>query len=57
MYCEKIIQELKKRLTTTPMLTLLKGTQNFAVYFDASIVGLGYVLIQNGKVIVMPIDS
>ena len=33
------------------MLTLPEGTQGFVVYCDASRVGLGCVLMQNGKVI------
>ncbi|KAH0776452.1 hypothetical protein KY290_007863 [Solanum tuberosum] len=49
--CEKSFQELKKRLITAPVLTLPEGTQGFVVYYDASRVGLGFVLMQNGKVI------
>ncbi|KAH0636581.1 hypothetical protein KY289_036496 [Solanum tuberosum] len=49
--CEKSFQELKKRLTTAPVLTLPEGTQVFVVYCDASRVGLGCVLMQNDKVI------
>ncbi|WMV27895.1 hypothetical protein MTR67_021280 [Solanum verrucosum] len=49
--CEKSFLELKKRLNTTPVLTLPEGTQGFVVYCDASRVGLGCVLMQNGKVI------
>ncbi|WMV58247.1 hypothetical protein MTR67_051632 [Solanum verrucosum] len=49
--CEKSFQELKKRLTTTPVLTLPEGTQGFVIYCDASRLGLGCVLMQNGKVI------
>ncbi|KAH0670709.1 hypothetical protein KY289_025202 [Solanum tuberosum] len=49
--CEKSFQEFKKRLTTTPVLTLPEGTQGFVVYCDASRVDLGCVLMQNGKVI------
>ncbi|KAH0712585.1 hypothetical protein KY289_008544 [Solanum tuberosum] len=45
--CEKSFQKLKKRLTTTPILTLPEGTQGFVVYFDASRVVLGCVLMQN----------
>ncbi|KAH0738137.1 hypothetical protein KY290_036842 [Solanum tuberosum] len=48
---EKSFLELKKRLTTAPMLTLPKGTQGFVIYCDAYRVGLGCVLMQNGKVI------
>ncbi|KAH0632967.1 hypothetical protein KY284_035753 [Solanum tuberosum] len=44
-------RELKKRLTTTLVLTLPEGTQGFVVYCDASRVGLGCVLMQNGKAI------
>ncbi|KAH0714755.1 hypothetical protein KY284_007660 [Solanum tuberosum] len=44
-------QELKTRLTTAPVLTLLEGTQGFVVYYDVSRVGLGCVLMQNDKVI------
>ncbi|WMV37363.1 hypothetical protein MTR67_030748, partial [Solanum verrucosum] len=45
--CEKSFQELKKRLITTPVLTLPEDTQGFVVYCDASRVGLGCVLMQN----------
>ncbi|WVZ53887.1 hypothetical protein U9M48_004774 [Paspalum notatum var. saurae] len=43
--------ELKKRLTTAPMLTLPDLTKSFTVYCDASKEGLGCVLMQEGKVI------
>ncbi|WMV08601.1 hypothetical protein MTR67_001986 [Solanum verrucosum] len=49
--CEKSFQELKKRLTNAPVLTLPEGTQGFVVYCDAFRLGLGFVLMQNGKVI------
>ncbi|KAH0689476.1 hypothetical protein KY289_016834 [Solanum tuberosum] len=49
--CEKSFQELKKRLTTAPVLTLPEGTQGFVEYCDASRFGLGCVLMENGKVI------
>ena len=48
--CEKSFQELKKMLTTAPVLTLHEGTQGFMVYYDASRVCLGCVLMQNGNV-------
>ena len=38
-------------MTTTPILTLQSGSGGFVVYTDASNVGLGCVLTQNGKVI------
>ncbi|WVZ89636.1 hypothetical protein U9M48_036015 [Paspalum notatum var. saurae] len=43
--------ELKKRLTTTPVLTLPDLTKSFTVYCDATKEGLGCVLMQEGKVI------
>ncbi|WMV13480.1 hypothetical protein MTR67_006865 [Solanum verrucosum] len=39
------------RLTSTPILTLLEGMDGFAVYFDASRIGLGGLVMQNEKVI------
>ncbi|XXG47565.1 hypothetical protein AAC387_Pa02g2192 [Persea americana] len=48
---EAVFQELKKRLTTTPILTLPSGSGGFIVFTDASNVGLGCVLMQDGKVI------
>ncbi|KAH0658259.1 hypothetical protein KY289_027007 [Solanum tuberosum] len=49
--CKKSFQELKDRLTSTPVLTLPEGTDGFVVYCDAYRVGLGCVLLQHGKVI------
>ncbi|KAL0285189.1 UNVERIFIED_CONTAM: Retrovirus-related Pol polyprotein from transposon.6 [Sesamum radiatum] len=49
--CEMSFQELKKHLTTTPILALPNGTKNLVVYIDASKEGLGCVLMQYGKVI------
>ncbi|WMV09377.1 hypothetical protein MTR67_002762 [Solanum verrucosum] len=45
------ITELKRKLTTALVLTLPEGTQGLVVYCDVSRVGLGFVLMQNGKVI------
>ena len=50
-YCEKSFTELKTRLTTTPVLTLPKGSYGYVIYCDASRVGLGCVLMQRDKVI------
>ncbi|WVZ70557.1 LOW QUALITY PROTEIN: hypothetical protein U9M48_019216 [Paspalum notatum var. saurae] len=41
--------ELKKRLTTAPVLTLPDLTKSFTVYCNASKEGLGCVLMQEGK--------
>ncbi|KAK6131348.1 hypothetical protein DH2020_034916 [Rehmannia glutinosa] len=49
--CELSFQELKKRLTTAPILVLPEGLNNFVVYNDASKEGLGAVLMQNDKVV------
>ncbi|WVZ89046.1 hypothetical protein U9M48_035505 [Paspalum notatum var. saurae] len=43
--------ELKKKLTTAPVLTLPDQQKKFIVYCDASRDGLGCVLMQEGKVI------
>ncbi|WMV29510.1 hypothetical protein MTR67_022895, partial [Solanum verrucosum] len=49
--CDKSFQELKKWLTTAPILTLPEGTQGFVVYCDMYRVRLGCVLMHNSKVI------
>ncbi|GAA0152574.1 hypothetical protein LIER_37518 [Lithospermum erythrorhizon] len=49
--CEICFNELKRRLTTLPMLILPSGNEGYVVYSDASHQGLGCVLMQNGKVI------
>ena len=49
--CEKSFQELKKKLTTTPVLVVPDIHKSFEVYCDASRKGLGCVLIQDGKVV------
>jgi hypothetical protein len=43
--CEESFEELKRRLTTTPVLTLPLGIKGFVVYNDASGKGLGCVLM------------
>jgi hypothetical protein len=49
--CEKSFQELKQRLVTAPVLTLLSESCRFVIYSNASRKGLGCVLMQNGKVV------
>ena len=49
--CEKSFVKFKTRLTTTPVLTLPEGSNGYVIYFDASRVGLGCVLMQRDKVI------
>ena len=48
---EQSFQELKRRLTTAPVLTIPQGMEGFEIYYDASKQGLGTVLMQHGKVV------
>jgi hypothetical protein len=50
--CERSFQELKRRLTTAPVLTLPDIKKDFMVYYDSSKQGLGCILMQEGKVVV-----
>ena len=45
---EKAFQELKKRLSETPLLVLPDFTKIFEVECDASGIGIGGILMQNG---------
>jgi hypothetical protein len=49
--CEQSFQELKKRLVSAPILTMPDITKSFDVYCNASKLGLGSVLMQDGKFI------
>ena len=49
--CEGSFQELKKRLTSAPVLAIPAGTEGFVIYSDASKNGLLCMLMQHGKVI------
>ena len=49
--CETSFQTLKDKLVNPPILVLPESGKRFTVYTDASRVGLGCVLMQNGKVI------
>ena len=48
---ETAFQYLKDRLCSAPILSLQEGTDDFVVYCDASIQGLGCVSMQWDKVI------
>ena len=48
---QKSFDELKGRLTSAPVLALPNGRDGFVVYSDASQQGLGFVLMQNDRVI------
>ena len=49
--CEASFREFKKWLTSAPVLALPNREDSFTVYTDASMEGLGCVLIKNGSVI------
>ena len=49
--CEKAFQELKRRLTSAPILIVSKGGQRYTVYCDSSNDILGCVLMQSGRVV------
>ena len=48
---EKAFQELKKRLTSAPILIVLEKGHRCTVYCVASKAGLGCVLMQSGRVV------
>lgn len=49
--CEESFQELKKRLTSAPVLILPDIRKDFDIYCDASRQELGCVLMQEGRVV------
>ena len=49
--CERAFQELKRRLTSTPILVVPERGQKYSVNCDASKDGLGFVLMQSGRVV------
>ncbi|GJS32153.1 retrotransposon protein, putative, ty3-gypsy subclass [Tanacetum coccineum] len=48
---EAVLQLLKQKLCSAPILALPEGSKDFIIYCDASIKGLGDVLMQREKVI------
>jgi hypothetical protein len=46
--CDEAFKHLKKLLTTSPLLAQPDTTKSFDVYCDASGIGLGGVLMQEG---------
>ena len=48
---QNAFEELRRRLTQAPVLTLPDGCEDLVIYSDASYQGLGCVLMQRGKVI------
>ena len=49
--CERVFQELKRRLTSAPILIVLEWGQRYIVYYDDFRDGLGCVLMQSGSVV------
>jgi hypothetical protein len=49
--CQEAFEELKEKLSTTPVLVLPDVHKPFSVYCDASYTGLGCVLMQEGRVV------
>jgi hypothetical protein len=49
--CETSFRELKKRLTTAPILVMSDMDKPFSIYCDASGQGLGCVLMQDCHVV------
>ncbi|XP_057744777.1 uncharacterized mitochondrial protein AtMg00860-like [Arachis stenosperma] len=49
--CEESFQALKHRLTTAPVLVLPEPSEPFEVYCDASLKGLGCILMQHQNVV------
>ena len=49
--CEEAFQELKRRVTSAPILIVPERGQEYTVYCDASKAGLGGVLMQSGRVV------
>ena len=43
--CQKSMDELKRRLTTAPILTLPNDSSDYVIYSDASLKGMGCVLM------------
>jgi hypothetical protein len=52
--CDEASKHLKKLLTTSPVLAQPNTTEPFDVYSDASGTGLGGVLMQEGRVYLIP---
>jgi hypothetical protein len=52
--CDEAFKHLKKLLTTSPVLAQPNTTEPLDVYSDASGTGVGGVLMQEGRVYLIP---
>ncbi len=50
--CQISFEKLKAMLTEASVLTQLESGKDYVIYSDASHNGLGYILMQEGKVVV-----
>ena len=48
---ERAFQELKRKLTSAPIMMILERGQRYTVYCDALKDGLGCILMQSGRVV------
>ena len=55
--CGKAFETLKNLLTTAPVLVQPDIEKPFDVYCDASSIGIGCVLMQEGRVLLMPLGN
>ena len=49
--CQSSFERLKEILVEAPVLTQLTSGRDYTMYSDASRIGLGCVLMQDGKVV------
>ena len=49
--CKDVFKQLKTCLTSAPFLVIPKRGLSYTVYYDASLDGLGCVLMHEGKVV------
>ena len=49
--CKRAFQELELKLTTVLVLVILKSREKYSIYSNTSHLGLGCVLMQEGRVV------
>ena len=49
--CQNSFEQLKEMLVKAPVLTQSTSGKEYTLYNDASVIGLGCVLMQDGKVV------